>query len=52
MAIVGSTAVVVGLIPPAFESAASEANRFDPRDRLPEEIVALDEISPLSRLDE
>ena len=52
MAIVGSTAVVVGLIPPAFESAASEADRFDPRDRLPEEIVALDEISPLSRLDE
>ena len=26
MAIVGSTAVIVGLIPPAFESAASEAD--------------------------
>lgn len=52
MAIVGSAAVIVGVIPPILQSAAVEAERFDPRDRLPEEIVALDEISPLSRLDE
>lgn len=52
MAIVGTAAVVVGVIPPMVETAAGEAERFDPRDRLPEEIVALDEISPLSRLDE
>lgn len=52
MAIVGTAAVLVGVMPAALKSAASEAERFDPRDRLPEEIVALDEISPLSRLDE
>ncbi|MGD9703672.1 MAG: DUF3488 and transglutaminase-like domain-containing protein [Acidimicrobiia bacterium] len=52
MAILGTAAILVGLIPAALGSALEDGNRFEPRDRLPEEIVGQDEISPLARIDE
>jgi transglutaminase-like putative cysteine protease len=52
MAIVGTTAVAVGLVPAAFGELLRSNDRFDPRERLADRASAQDEISPLARLDE
>ena len=51
MAIVGTTTLVVGLVPAAFGELVQDSERFDPRDRLADEVTAEDEISPLAAMD-
>lgn len=51
MAIVGMTAVSVGVVPALLAGAISNDDRFDPRQQIRDESIAADDISPLSRLD-
>ena len=51
MAIVGMTAVSVGILPALLAGAISNNDRFDPRDRIRSHEQVEDELSPLSRVD-
>jgi transglutaminase-like putative cysteine protease len=52
MSIVGTTAVVVGLVPAVLNGVLASDNRFDPRDELNASSIVEIETSPLARLDE